>query len=295
MADGFGGSSGNFNSSGFGNAGTGYMPSLAPGLAMLQNGNQNYQQRNQLAQDKYNTDVQAGTARQGFATQLGTAQIGANAQTYGYDQATRQAQIGADAQRYGADQNTVQAGIAADAAKYPAMLKQQRWDQLSPYVTGILGGLQNGGTGGAFGAGGLFGAYQGQGQVGTQPQINAAPVYSQDQIQQQVNTARANNDQKTAGEIQQMNNSLGGHGYGSNSPLAAVLGASYQGQNMQANTANETSTRLNAAQMNSQQLLAAQQAQEAQFANRQNEDIQRGQVKSNLFGSLFGSILGSAA
>lgn len=173
------------------------------------------------------------------------------------------------------------AGIQARAAELPAQLQQGRFDKLFPLLSGQLGQLGSWQSG-----------YAGAGPQGAQPQIGAGPVYSEGQVQQQVNAQRAANDAGTAGKVRQMQGELAGRGFGSRSPLAMMLQQGYQGQNLQANTANEQQTRWNAASGNAQQLLAAQQAQENQYASRQEEDIKRNQVRLGSMNALLGALAG---
>jgi hypothetical protein len=176
------------------------------------------------------------------------------------------------------------AQIAADASTLPARFQQDRFNTLFPWIQGQLGNL--GGQGHA--------GYAGGGQVGTQPQINTNPIYSDSQVQQMVNTGRAANDQKTAGQVQKMQGDLAGRGFGSNSPLAQSLSMGYQGMNTAANAGQETQTRLGAAKDNAGHVLDAQKAAEGQFANRQQEDIQRNTIRQNYMNSYLG-LLGSLA
>lgn len=176
------------------------------------------------------------------------------------------------------------AQTAANANMYPATLKQSRFNSVFPWLQGQLNGF---GFGGGFGAGNTS-----QGQVGTAPQINAGPVWSQDQIQQQINGQAAQNDAKTGGQVRDINQSTAGRGFGSGSPLAQALGVMAQGQNTATNANMAQQTQWNAAQGNAQQLLAGQQAQEGQFANRQNEDIERHKVRSGQYNALLGALGG---
>jgi hypothetical protein len=181
------------------------------------------------------------------------------------------------------------AQIGADAATLPARLQQQRFGQVFPWVQGQLGGLGAWGSGGgaAFGAGNTS-----PGQVGQQPQINAGPVWTQDQIQQQVNGQAAQNDAKTGGQVRDIQSSTAGRGFGSNSPLAQALGTMAQGQNTATNANMAQQTQWNAAQGNAQQQLAGQTAQENQFASRQNEDIERHKVIAGRQNALIAALAG---
>jgi len=161
--------------------------------------------------------------------------------------------------------STQRAQIAAQAQMLPAQLQQQRFGQLFPLLSGMAGGI------------GGQNPYTIGGQMPPAPNISANGVYSPEQVQQQVNTQRAANDQSTATQQRNMQQGLAGRGYGANSPLAQSLGASMQGQNLATNTANETQTRLGAQQANVQQQFAGQQAQQQQYAQNQQLAIQRAQ------------------
>lgn len=193
---------------------------------------------------------------------------------------------GNQTQRYGIDANnaTTRQGnqLQYQASVLPANLKQQRFNQVLPMFQDAFGrmGQWGGGTSG----------YKGNGQVGTQPNITTGGVYSQGQIQQQVNAGHAQTDQQTGTNVQNMNNQLGGKGYGSGSPLAMALQQNYEGQGMAANANNERETRMTAAQQNAGQTLNSQQAAEGQFANRQNEDIERNKVRTTALSSWLGSL-----
>jgi hypothetical protein len=166
------------------------------------------------------------------------------------------------------------------ASVLPHNQRQSRFNT----VWGALGGQMGNMLGGSS-------SYTGRGQVGQQPRIDARPVYSQGQIQQQVNARTAANDAGTASRVQQMQNSMAGRGFGSNSPLAMALQGNMMNANVAANLANERETRLGSAQANTDAVFRGQQAQEQQFASRQREDIERNRNMVSLIGSL-GSLIG---
>lgn len=111
-----------------------------------------------------------------------------------------------------------------------------------------------------------------QGGAGGGPKITAAPVFTPQQIQQQVNSGYASADAKAQTSTQQARNSISGRGFSSQSPV--MMGMANQNQNaaMSAGMDNERQTRLGAAQANQGAVLAGQQAQQAQYqANQQNQ------------------------
>lgn len=205
-------------------------------------------------------------------------------------QRDRDAQLNAELQRQGyANQQSI-AQMQAEASKYPHLLKEKRFNQLFPMVQNVLGG--QGGMAGMFGSAGGP-AYTGQGQVGQQPFISDAPVYDNQQIQEQVNAQRAQGDAALAGKQRQMQQSMAGRGFGSRSPIAMAMSNALFGQNLAANTANESQLRFDAAGANAKQRLEGQQARERQFASRQQEEIERNKTRSGIISSLFGSLMGA--
>jgi len=176
-----------------------------------------------------------------------------------------------------------QAQIAADASRYPFDLKQQRFDQLFPMFQHSLTAL--GTPGQPFTAGGASGA---------SPEITVGGTLNPQQVQQQVNSQRAANDQATEGRMRQTAGQTAGRGFGANSPLLMALQGQAMGQNLATNTANERETRLGAAQQNSQHVLSTQQAREAQFASRQGEDIARRQPYFQQSNALLAALAGLA-
>lgn len=142
-------------------------------------------------------------------------------------------------------------------------------------------------------AGNWMGGYRGNGPQGNQPAISDAPVYNEQQIQQQVNAQRAANDQSLAGRLRESQSQLAGRGFGSRSPLSMALEQGFANANLAQNTANERDLRLGAATANSNQVLKAQTAREQQYASRQQEDIERGKAYSGMINPLISALLGA--
>ncbi len=160
--------------------------------------------------------------------------------------------------------------------------KMSRFNQVYGLLGGQLGKLGNGGV------------YSAGGQNSAAPPITTGPVLNPQQIQQQVNQSSANVDKSTATNIQHNNSELGGRGFGSNSPLSMMLNQAAQGQGLATKTSNETNTRLNAANANSQNLLNTQQALSNQWATGNQLDINRRapviQQQTALLGALAGLV-----
>ena len=175
------------------------------------------------------------------------------------------------------------AGIQAEASKYPATLAQGRFDRVFPFVQQQFGALSSQlGTGGS----------GGEGTGGFGPTISAQGVYSPEQIQGQANQLRAQNSQQAQSQTRTAARNLAGHGMSSQSPLLQALGAQYQGQAQQASTQGENDLRYQAAQGNATQQLKGQQAQEAQFASRQQEANDRRRIQAQQSSALLAALAG---
>lgn len=229
--------------------------------------------------DPRNQDAMQGYQRRQTDQQNNAFQGGQLDKQLGFQ---REQSINDNALRQQGYNNQLQiAQTQADASKYPSMMQQRRFDTVFPYLSKELGGQGNSGYG-----------YQGKGQVGDQPNISDAPVYNEQQIQQQVNSQRAGNDASAATQQRNMRQQMSARGYGGNSPLAMELGMGIQNQNLQANTDTERQLRFDAAGANSKQVLGAQTQKETQFANRQQEDIERNKVYQSRYNALLAALSG---
>lgn len=122
--------------------------------------------------------------------------------------------------------------------------------------------------------GSAFGSMSGGGSLGgQQPAINAGPIYTPQQIQQQVNRGVAGNDAQFAGLLRSLAGRFGGAGFSQNSPLLAALMQQAGAQNIAANTNVRTQLPFDIASGNASHLLQSQAAAENQFSNRQQEQL----------------------
>lgn len=173
----------------------------------------------------------------------------------------------------------------ADTARlgvtYGQDLRQNRFNQVFPWLQGQLGSLTSGG-----------GLATAGGQSPPSPEITVGGVWNPQQVQQQVNSARATSDQTTANRVRSIGQDTASRGFGSSSPLLQALQGQAYAANLGTNTANEREIRNNAAQQNSQQLLSTQSARENQFANRQKESIERTKPYWQTMNSLIGALGG---
>lgn len=169
------------------------------------------------------------------------------------------------------DEKAREANLSAAQAKAELDAKQGRFNSVFGYLQGLGSNFLNSSPfGQAFRAGGSP-------VGGPEPRIDANPVWNPQQVQQQVNNQRAQNDAGLQSQERQNSQSLAGRGYGANSPLLSAMNQSASNANLIANASADRDTRLNAAQANAGQVLKGQQAQEGQYASRQQEDIQRRQ------------------
>ncbi|MBA4019208.1 MAG: hypothetical protein C0483_18740 [Pirellula sp.] len=109
--------------------------------------------------------------------------------------------------------------------------------------------------------------------TGTQPTINAGPIYTPQQTQQQVNQAVGGNDSRFAGLMRSLQSRFGASGFSPNSAAFQALAAQLGVQNTAANADVRTSLPFDVASGNATQLLNSQVARENQFANRQQEQL----------------------
>lgn len=171
------------------------------------------------------------------------------------------------------------ANLAADTAKFPHILEQQRFDKLFPTLQNLMGGFQaqNERIGG---------------QSGPGPQISSAPIWSNQQIQEQVNSGVARNNQSVATQNRTLGNSLAGRGFAAGSPLQQALQNQNQMMGMVGNSDIARQTRWDAAEGNKKHVLQAQMGQEQQFSNRMQEDIERRKAYNQGMGSYISALAG---
>jgi hypothetical protein len=113
------------------------------------------------------------------------------------------------------------------------------------------------------------------GSAGPLPEISVGGVFNPQQIDQQVNTARAKADRSTATQSREVADSAIGRGFAPNSPLIAALQTQLAGANIGSKAAAETDIRGQGAQMNATQLLNTQQARQNQYEAAESAKIAR--------------------
>lgn len=156
--------------------------------------------------------------------------------------------------------------------------------QKQKFNTG-MGLLQN--TLAGFNDQGRVGGASGQG-----PHIQGGPLWTNQAINQNVNANNASIDQQTASNQQRLAGNMAGKGFGSRSPLAMAL--AQQGQQSAMGQKADYARQFvpEARQQNAKFGLSVGQAQEQQFAQRQQEDIQRRQALQQQQNSLLSALGG---
>lgn len=157
--------------------------------------------------------------------------------------------------------------------------QKQKMGTLLPYLNNLMGMGQ---------ASNMPGPAAG----GVQPRIGGGPLWTQQQINQNINANRANVDQSIATQNRTLGNQIAGRGFGTASPLAAALqnqtamGGMAQKQDYARQFQQQTR------QDNLRYALDVGRAQENQFASRQKEANDRRQIQANQTSSLIGALGG---
>lgn len=166
-------------------------------------------------------------------------------------------------------------------AQMPWDYKNKVFGTISPLLTQLTGGAAGGGQ------------TPGGSNLGVE-RVNESPIWSPQQIGQQVNAAKAGNAQNADTQMKQAQTKLTSQGFGSKSPLLAALegniGQARMGQD--ATAAREIPWQ--AAQGNSQQVLKAQQSNQGADVAMNAADIERRKANNSFQTSLLG-ILGGLA
>lgn len=167
--------------------------------------------------------------------------------------------------------------IAGLAGAIPQAAKHQRFNTLLPYFQGQMGAAgQVGGTSSAA------------------PAVSAAPIWNEQQIQQQVNSMKGTSDASTATQNRDTAASLAGRGLGGQSPLLSALTGQANMANLMNKTGQEQSTRWGAAQGNAEQVLKGQTEQVNAWNDAMQQDIARRQVNQGGRNALIAAMAGMA-
>lgn len=129
------------------------------------------------------------------------------------------------------------------------------------------------------------------GQMQPQPAFNPSPVYTDQQMKQQVNAAQAANESRGATAQRQLQDSSGSRGFGAASPAVQALSRQIQMQTMGANATAAREIPFQAAQANADSMFRGQQLQHQRWQGAEDSDIRRRQLQFNKFQSML-SLLG---
>lgn len=161
-------------------------------------------------------------------------------------------------------------------AQLPWNYRREVFNQTFPLIQGLVG--QNGSFNGSFGTVG--------GTNTPQPNLPDSFVYSGDQIQQQVNAARAQGDTGAQVQKDSAQGALAGRGFSSRSPLAMAMEQAADTGARASNADQERQIRFDAAGANAGQALNVGRLAQDAWSNWNNTDIERRKTQLNaLLGS----------
>lgn len=160
----------------------------------------------------------------------------------------------------------------------PINFKRDVFNQVSPLLTGLMGQQnENGVVGGA---------------SAIAPDITRGPIWSGQQIQEQVNAGKSANAANADTQTRSNERRMAGSGFGSRSPLLAALNSSVGMQRAGADADVDRNTRWGAAQGNADSTFRTDQLATQQWSEAQNQDIARRQAR-NQYTSSLASVLAS--
>ncbi len=167
-------------------------------------------------------------------------------------------------------QNDANRALQRELSMAPLQFQKSKFNAVMPLISNILGG--HGGQMNMGFAGG------GGGPMPAQQQTKVGDMFTPEQIQQQVNAAKAGNAQQAQTAVQQQQRGAGGRGISSGSPLLAALQGQIQAAQMAGDADSERGIRLGSAQANAQNRLQTGQLAEQQWLNAQDQALRRQQL-----------------
>lgn len=205
--------------------------------------------------------------------QLRLAGIDAGTARRGQDVTAAANQLAADTARRGQD-------VSLQASLAPTNFARERFNTVFPWAQGAIGGLAAGGGDRVGGAPRAL------------PGVTTGGVWSDEQVNQQVNSQKAGIQQQAAARQQQAAQQVAGRGFGRKSPLLAGLETSIGNQAMAAGADAERQTRWDAAQGNAQQRTTGETLAQQQWKDYEDSDIRRRQVSGNNTAALLSALSG---
>ncbi len=189
--------------------------------------------------------------------------------------AFQEKKLAADQANAGADRN-----LQLQLGQLPWQYKDKVFGTISPLLQNLMGNQGPGGTVG--------------GQNPGVPQVDAGPIWSPQQVNQQVNSAKANNAQAADTQSKAAQTKLSAQGFGSKSPLLAALEGNIGQAKMGADADAERGIRWDAAGGNAGHVLKGQMANQGAAIAFNDADIKRRQSNNQYTTSLL-SVLGGLA
>jgi hypothetical protein len=234
--------------------------------------------------DNYRTDVGAATTRFGLGLDAETTRRGQDVQfglgNRGFDVSVANNTRDNDTAREG---NRLQADVAREGNQLqfrsnmaPIDWSREKFGQLFPLIQAQMN----------------QGDDRVGGQVGALPAIGRGPVWSGQQVQEQVNAARGGIDQQAASRQRGVGSQLAGRGFGARSPLAMAMQQQIGGQAMAAGADAERNIRFDTAQGNATQQLKSDELAQQQFRDVEDSDIRRRQATTQRQSSLLSALAG---
>lgn len=178
------------------------------------------------------------------------------------------------------EQGAAQRALQLQLGMAPINFAQQKFNTVMPLISGLMGGVRaNMGGGGA---------------MAPQPSMGSGDIWTQAQIDQQVNAAKAGNAQQASTASHNAARQTAGRGFGANSPLLAALQGQIQMGQMGTDADAERGIRLDSAKANAQNRLATGSLAEQKWLDAQDQNLRRQQLAFSGPASLLGALSGFA-
>lgn len=203
--------------------------------------------------DVSTANIQAGATTQSASTRaqadIQTANVQASASIQG-------SELGLQGTRYSSDKQLQGVGVRETGENTRLSVKlafaQGKWDQVFPYVQDALSGKQD------FLAGTPARWTAAQAAVGPAPKFKPTGVFTEQQIQQQLNSAYSRIALAVQSKTRTSEIDLAGRGFSSGSPIMDAISMGFEGYGIVASADEESKIRIGAAQANADQVLKSQ-------------------------------------
>jgi hypothetical protein len=176
----------------------------------------------------------------------------------------------------GEQQRAADRAVQFELGMAPINLKRDVFNQVSPLLTGLLNGSTE----------------RVGGQSAAAPSIARGPVWTEQQINEQVNAGQGANQAAADTQNRSAATRLAGQGFGTRSPLLAALQGATGMQTAAANADLARDTRWDAAQGNADQVFRGDQLATQQWNQAEQQDIARRQMMATYSGNLASVLAG---